>query len=507
MPKLRGMFAFTFYDSKSNELLVARDPFSIKPLFYAEAGGDIMFASEVQQLLLCDKVRSDINPQLVYEYAHTGATEHSNNSMFKDIKSFPAASFAKVNLGSTEPLTIKKYWEIDLGKKITPTFSEAVKEVRKLFLDSVRLHVRSDVEVGAALSGGIDSSAIVCAMHYINPEHKIHTFSYVASDYELSEEKWIDIVNEHVGAIVHKINVNNFDLVEDLDDLVKTQGEPFSGTNLYAQYRVFKAAKDNGIKVVLDGQGADEMLAGYLFYQPTVVVGLLKKFKWLRAAQFFNSCVQNTSTTPGSLLKGVLVELTPSLVYSFLKNLILKHKRIKWLSYEWVKKSMANQKKFYNREKKLATPLESHLFSSLCELGIPKLLRYEDRNSMRWSVESRVPFLHVELVEYLFSLPSEYLLGKNAESKLVFREAMRGIVPDSILDRKDKIGFATPEKAWLTQMDSWVKGVLKNSESLEIFETSELLKEWENVISGRTQFDNRCWRWINLITWIRANDK
>jgi asparagine synthase (glutamine-hydrolysing) len=157
--------------------------------------------------------------------------------------------------------------------------------------------------------------------------------------------------------------------------------------------------------------------------------------------------------------------------------------------------------------KNYAKPLKSHLKSSLCGLGIPKLLRYEDRDSMRWSVESRVPFLHTDLVEYLYSLPEEYLLNDDGTSKYVFREAMRGIVPDVILDRKDKIGFATPEKNWLTKMVPWVEQKLKSSKDIDAFDTEELTSEWSKIVSGQRTFDFRCWRWLNLIHLIKNNEK
>ena len=507
LPKLRGMFAFTFFDSRTRELLVARDPFGIKPLFYSKLNSGIAFSSEVQQLLLCEEVSSELDAQMTYEYLHTGATEHTSNTMFKDIKSFPPASFSKFSIDSDNLLEVKKYWEIDLRKSIQPTFDEAVIRVRELFLESIRLHMRSDVEVGAALSGGIDSSAIVCAMHHLNPKSRIHTFSYIADEENINEEKWVDIVNNHVNAIVHKIKVSKEELVEDLDDLIRTQGEPFSATNLYAQFRVFKEAKQEGIKVVLDGQGADEMLAGYLFYQGPVLANLIKSLKLKTAWTFFTASATNTSSTKKSLLKMVASELMPPGIMRLLRAVFLSNKRIGWLSSNWIRNKNVTKSLFYKRKDNSKLPLKSHLESSLCGLGIPKLLRYEDRNSMRWSVESRVPFLHIDFVEYLYSLPEEFLLSGNGTSKYVFREAMRGIVPDEILDRADKIGFATPEKLWLTKMDLWVKNILQSSSWIDIFEHKELEKEWERVVSGEVAFDFKCWRWINLICWIKANEK
>jgi asparagine synthase (glutamine-hydrolysing) len=504
LPKLRGMFAFTFFDSLKKEVIIARDFFGIKPLFYAELVNGIAFSSEVQQLLLCAGVSSQEDNQMVYEYLINGASEHSGQSMYKDIKHFPAASYAKVRIGTNEKLSFKKYWQIDLTKAIKPTFEEATKKVRELFLESVKLHMRSDVPLGAALSGGIDSSAIVCAVRHLYPQQELHTFSFIADDKKLSEEKWIDIVNKHVNAKVHKITATKEELVKDLDDLINTQGEPFGSTSIYAQYRVFKKANEQGITVMLDGQGADEMLAGYVLFQSTVLAKLIKQIRFFEAYNFFRSCSQNTSSTSKYLFQTTVYELMPAWLGKIAKKFFLKQKRIAWLSHDWVDTEVDDSKR-YKRKKNTKVPLKAHLKSNLCDFGIPHLLRYEDRDSMRWSIESRVPFLHVDLVEYLYSLPEEYLLNKNGVSKYIFREAMRGIVPDVILDRKDKVGFATPEKEWLTKMGDWVNDKLNSSHDITMLDHQELKREWQSVIKGEVAFDFRCWRWLNLITWLRNN--
>ncbi len=508
LPKLRGMFAFTFFDAAKKELLVARDFFGIKPLYYSCVGDNIIFSSEVSSILLNDDVSKKYNPQMIYEYLLTGASDHTTSSMYQDINQFPSASYSKIKIDGKKPIVnVIRYWDIDLNNKITPSFDEAVREVRRLFLDSVKIHMRSDVVVGAALSGGIDSSAIVCCVKHLYPEKQLHTFSFIAEDESLSEEKWIDIVNQHVNAKVHKIQVNREELVEDLDDLMVAQGEPFGSTSIYAQYRVFKEAKEKSIKVMLDGQGADEMLAGYIFFQASVLAASIRKLNFLKAYKFFNSCVKNTSSTSFYLFKITVQELLPSSIAQFLKKNLISSKKLKWLSTNWLFENAVSNKNIFRRKVNRKAPLKGHLKSNLLELGIPHLLRYEDRNSMRWSVESRVPFLDVDLVEYIYSLPEEYIINNEGLSKYVFREAMRGIVPDEILDRKDKIGFSTPEKSWLTKMDLWVKSELDNAVNFSMFDLKNLKSEWSRVLKGEVVFDFRCWRWINLIAWLSKNEK
>ena len=144
------------------------------------------------------------------------------------------------------------------------------------------------------------------------------------------------------------------------------------------------------------------------------------------------------------------------------------------------------------------------LLETLTHSSIPHLLRYEDRNSMHFAIESRVPFLHVDLVEYLYALPEEYLLSADGKTKCVFREAMRGIVPDEILGRHDKIGFATPERSWLEKLDSWVAEKLSYGEKLQCFDMAEIEREWKAVIGGRKEYSFKYWRWLNLIAWEKA---
>jgi asparagine synthase (glutamine-hydrolysing) len=505
--RFRGMFTFTFYDSLNDTLMVARDHFGIKPLFYTQVGDNLYFASEIVQLLQLEGVsRLDYDSRTIYEYLCAGAADHSERTMYKDIKQFPAAHYANflVNNGSFVPV---RYWDLDLSSKIRPTFKVASQKVRALFLESVALHMRSDVPVGAALSGGIDSSAIVCAIRHLYPKQEIHTFSYIASAEELSEEKWIDVVNDYIGAIDHKIVVSKEELIHDLDDLVNTQGEPFGSTSIYAQYRVFKEAKNQNIKVMLDGQGADEMLAGYIFFQASALAGYLTRGRFFKAFKFFKSCIANTSSTSKYLMLITISELLPVKHVSKIKSLFMRRKRIEWISDKWMRDENINDELAYRRKFSWRSPLRSHLKSTLTELGLPNLLRYEDRNSMRWSVESRVPFLYVDLVEYLYSLPEEYLLNGDGVSKHIFREAMRGIVPNEILDRMDKVGFATPEGDWLIEMDNWVSRELSKAKNMAIFSEEALSQEWLGVTQGTSKFDWRCWRWLNLINWFDNNER
>ncbi len=504
--RLRGMFAFVFYDRLTNKLLIARDYFGIKPLFWCRWEGGLAFASEVGPLLTLPGVSQNYSPQAAYDYLLTGISGHGSQSMYRDLQLVPAAHFIELDaksdsLGNLNPT---RYWSIDLNKKIKPSFEEAVRRVRELFLESIALHMRSDVPVGAALSGGVDSSSIVCAIRYLFPKQEIHTFSFIADDEGLSEEKWVDVVNAHANCITHKVRATNGDLVTNLDDLVHTQGEPFGSTSIYAQYKVFEKTKEQGIKVILDGQGADEMLAGYVSYQGSRLVSLLLSGNFIQAFNF----IRAANHWPGRSSRQVMLmagrELLPSIFRKLMRALVKKNIPPSWISKKWLVDSDVNPRPTFLHGTCGRDRLRSSLLETMSITSIPHLLRYEDRNSMRFSIESRVPFLHVDLVEYLYSLPEEYLISSDGCSKYVFREAMRGIVPDSILDRRDKVGFATPEKSWLSQMNIWVESHLAYADRVDCFDAGILKQEWNDVMAGNAAFSSTCWRWLNFLAWEKS---
>ncbi len=275
LTRMIGMWAFAIVDTTRRELVVARDPFGIKPLYTAVAGGRVAFASEHAALLSLPWVDRSEDPSAVYEYLVLGRTDAAEHTFHRGIRQLPAGSWARVDLDRIAPLEPVRYWRPRPGMvpgAESMSFAEAAAAVRERFMESVSLHLRSDVPVGACLSGGIDSSAIVCAMREIGgPQTEIHTFSYVPDDPRVSEERWIDLVARHVGAIRHTTRPDGASLTRQLDDLIAHQGEPFGSTSIYAQYEVFALAGAAGVKVLLDGQGADELLAGYVGYRITMI--------------------------------------------------------------------------------------------------------------------------------------------------------------------------------------------------------------------------------------------
>jgi asparagine synthase (glutamine-hydrolysing) len=502
LKRLIGMYAFAILDLPARRLFLARDVFGIKPLFYVQTHAGVAFASEIKALLELPDIGRAVDPQRLWQYLRFGQTDHGADTMFAHIKQLPAAHWLEFPLDKPSSVTPSRYWDLDLTETLDLSLDEAVCRLRDLFLESVRLHLRSDVPVGAALSGGIDSSAIVAVMRHLEPGLDLHTFSYIAEDPALSESVHVDVAARRAGAVRHTVQPTPEELIDDLDSLIDCQDEPFGGTSIYAQQRVFRLAKETGITVMLDGQGADEMLGGYRWYLSARLASLFRQGHFSKAWRFLSqirSLPGMDGITRLCLRAGdfMLPEGVQSLGRQFLgKELLPPSMNQQWFLDHGVQP-------FATDSSATRDVLRHQLYQSLTATSLPMLLRYEDRNSMAYGIESRVPFLTPPLAEFILRLPEEYLISPEGTSKNVFRLAMKGLVPEAILGRKDKIGFATPERGWLGQLYPWVDQVLRSESARDIpaLRVAEIAREWQRIRTGRRTFDSRVWRWVNLIRW------
>lgn len=505
--KLIGMFAFAVLDRQTQILTCVRDAFGIKPFFYSNSDVGFRFASEITALLSILPVKPSLNEQGAYDYLVHSDYESTSSTFLKGVLHLLPGHLIQLDLTTTVLSEPKRWWTPNIKERSDLSFSQASEMVRERFLDNMRLHLRSDVPLGAALSGGLDSSAVVCAMRHIEPNLPIHTFSFIATDSDMNEEHWVDRVNAHVSAIPHKVHVTAQELATDLDDMIKSQGEPFCSTSIYAQYRVFKLAKEHGMTVTLDGQGADEMLAGYNGYPGQRLRSLVETGCISQAWDFLNEWSQWPGRNKLFALKALLGQLTEGKLYAGLRKLNGNQLCPTWLNERilqdiGVSLSYPNKIPEYNLRGRRVV---EELAASLSQRGLRALLRHGDRNSMRFSIESRVPFLTTDLADLLLTLPEHFLIAQNGETKHVFRAAMRGIVPDDVLDRKDKIGFATPEKDWLMGMAPTIRNWLSVPIDLPFINQSALLREFDQVVKGTKPFSWQVWRWVNFCRWYQLN--
>jgi asparagine synthase (glutamine-hydrolysing) len=500
LPRLVGMFAFALLDTHRRTLLLARDFFGIKPLFYWKDSGRIFFASEIKALTAFGLSQPRANAERLLLYLRYGTTDFGSETMLSEVRQIPPAHFMEISVDGCAAREPRRYWTAESGETLDISLDDAAAQVRDLFLRNVEIHLRSDVPVGVALSGGIDSSAIVMGIRRLDPKAEIHAFSYISEDATSSEEKWIDMVAREARVHVHKVRASAEELAQDLDAMVRLQDEPFGSTSIYAQNRVFRSARAAGVKVMLDGQGADEILGGYNSYKGARLASLLRQGRWSQAAGFLGRLSGNGGI---GLYLGAAYSanyILPPAMQSIVRILARKDAFPAWLNRAWfAERGVGAEFAGYTDAKDVLRETLKRAVSRT----LPGLLRYEDRNSMASSVESRVPFLTPNLVGFLGVLPENCLIDLEGTTKSVFRKAMRGIVPDAILDRRDKVGFATPEKRWLTQLDGWVRSVLDGevAATLPFLNMGAVRREFEAVCQGRRPFGFHIWRWVNLIRW------
>jgi len=510
-PRLVGMFAFALLDTVEHRLLLARDFMGIKPLYYATWSGGLAFASEIKALLEVPAVSARVNPQSLHDYLRYGSVDQGRETMFADIRQFPAAHHAWIDLDRPEgPWSPQRYWTLgntDSGA-YHGSLDSAAEELRGIFLENVRLHLRSDVPVGSALSGGIDSSSIVAAVRELGGSAiDLRAIGYVAADPRISEERWIDLAADAASARVHKVSITPEELKQDLDSLIGAQDEPFGSTSIYAQYRVFRMAAEKGLKVMLDGQGADEIFAGYMSLLPYRWAGHVRAGSPWRAVRFMRFVAPYSGLSTRRFLLRGLGALAPASLHRPLSRLTGLQVVPKWMDGAWLKRRGIDTRVSPARRGH-RHDLRGVLDAALLDRSLPQLLRYEDRNSMAHSVESRVPFLTPRLVDFMQGLPESFLIDDHGLTKKVFRRAMRGIVPDPILDRRDKIGFEPPQRKWLAALDPWVRETLSPEavERLPCLRSGEMIRRWDIVGARQGRFDWTIWRWLNAITWANLYD-
>lgn len=504
LPRLVGMFAFVVLDREAATLTCVRDAFGIKPFFYTQEGGDFLFASEMPALVALKSTKAQPNWQRAYDYLVHGDYDSGPDTFFDGALQLQPGHLFVVDLAARSLGAVQRWWTPRIEQRSDLSFEEAAERVRENFLQSIRLHLRSDVPLGAALSGGVDSSAVVCAMRHVAPDHPIHTFSYVATGSALNEEKWADLVNRHVGAVAHKVVVNPQELARDLDDMIRAQGEPFGSTSIYAQYRVYQLAKESGVTVTLDGQGADEMLGGYVGFPGERVRSLLDEGHPAQAWAFLRQWARWPGRSMAMGAKATLAEWSAGALHELMRMAVGMNRTPDWIDGRVAHEMALRERvvRFRSGADADGRRMVAQMANLLTRHGLPGLLRHGDRNSMRFSIESRVPFLTLEQVDLMLSLPEHYLVSDTGETKHVFRRAMRGIVPDEILSRKDKIGFEPPEQQWLVSIADQARAWLSEDMQIPFVRRQALLAQFEDVIAGRRAFSWQVWRWINFYRWM-----
>jgi asparagine synthase (glutamine-hydrolysing) len=504
---LNGMWAFVLYDVRRQLLFGARDRFGVKPFYYVQNQGLFAFASEQKALLSLPGLPRQINRRALYSYLVEGETEREPQGLFEGIlELMPGQAFELTLPGGA----FRQWAYYHLSSQTqTETFDPSQfrrysEGVRAHLEEALRLRLRSDVPLGSCLSGGIDSSALVCLIDrhmqaspqpQVGAKQKVFTASFPGSP--LDESDWARRVVSQTQTKWYQVFPKAEHLLRDLEDLVYAQDIPFFSSSTYAQYRVMQLVQQQGLRVSLDGQGADELFSGYSRHFPVFMAGLWRAGQYTHLLRELRRA-DNSFASRNRLLSEGSKHLLARLVSPPIKRQLLLQSRpeLRYLQpWLW-------QQAGPGRE--APRSLNELLHAQLTGPDLKVLLRTADRNAMRFSVEARMPFAdHHPLLEYVAAIPDIYKV-RQGEGKALLREAMRGVLPEQVRQRRDKIGFATPEAAWLLQLKEQLRAYL--SDDLEEYlDVRQLRQDWNRLVpSAADRGTAYLWRLLNFAVWKKV---
>lgn len=439
LSKFNGMFAFAIYDSQKHSIFFARDRVGIKPLYYAQSGSKLYFASEIKALRKIPLQIFSINYQTLFDYLVFNRTDIFDETFYNEVQRIPKGYYGTYD---NSGLKLIQWWNPeDYIKNINykDSLDTIQDKIKSILLSAVQLRMRSDVPVGSCLSGGLDSSILLGILyHHNNVENDYSTFTASFPGHSLDEIEYVDCLNKRYPFKNYRTFPSADKMFDELQDFVYTNDEPTTNYSFYSQYRVMKLAKEHGITVLLDGQGGDESFAGYQYFHGFYLNGLFRNKNYLRL---------------GNELMKIIVRRQDKLAYqTFLFQILPDSKRQKILKktlphinsdfyYEYIDRSRIFNDFFDAKD--LNTSLVRHF-----QYKLEHLLRMEDRNSMAFSLEARVPYLDYRLIEYVLGIPEDLKI-KAGETKYLQKKAVGKYTVPEILNRKDKIGFGTPGDEWM----------------------------------------------------------
>jgi asparagine synthase (glutamine-hydrolysing) len=502
--RFNGMFGLAIWDRDEQRLTLARDHFGIKPVYLAVVphpageGQVLLFASEIRPILRSGLYERRVNDRTVYRYLQFRVHEDGTETFFDGITRLAPGEMLTADVGGIERRMFTRLKEelLELAHEQRPYDEAAAAEYRRRLVESVRMRLQSEVPVGTSLSGGLDSSAVAVIINQLLGEGdelstasvgtRQNTFSAVFPGAVNDEERYVDDVLEictgHVEG--HKILPTADEFKADLLDFVRTQEEPLISSGPYAQYQVMREATRH-VTVLLDGQGADEMMAGYIPYY----------FVYLRQLR-----------AQGRLAQARELARSVDVLYRLGRFTLADRLRLR----KKVPNGQLLDPEFRERfrdERFVVEPanLKKRLVEDLFHNSLPSLLRYEDKNTMRFSLEGRVPFLDKEVLKFVFSLSDEAII-KDGWNKRILRDATRGLLPESINRRRNKIGFTTPQIDWFMRLKNHFYTIfLSESFSLRPYwDFTEVIHAFEGWVKGENDVNTMTfWRLINLELWLR----
>lgn len=494
--KFNGMWAIAIWDVPNKKLILSRDRLGIKPLYYWYDGHIFAFASEIKCLLELGAPRT-VHEGLLYDYLSFGLLDHTHETFFAEIKKLPPAHFLELRREETH-LQVERFWDFEVSEELYSHNDEKYDaHFRELFTDSVHLRLRSDVPVGSCLSGGLDSSSIVTVANslmvlekQLDSQARQKTFSACFDNPALDEREYIEEVLQATGAEAHYVFPQANQFLSELEDLIWHQEEPFRSSSIYAQWCVMRRAREQGVIVMLDGQGGDELLCGYRKFYIFYFKELLKRDKIRLLSEFVKFASSWEILKTLNILQGMRY-LGGTRYTQGIQALLQPEFRKQHIERVWPLSSGS---------------LGQRIKADITQFSLPVLLRYEDKNSMAHSVEARLPFLDYRLVEMVSSLPLDQKI-RHGWTKYILRQALRGVLPEKIRLRKSKLGFATPEDDWFKRdLQPVIQQVFESplflNKYIDIRKLQDLYTKYQQ---GRTLYTSEFFfRFFILELWARC---
>jgi asparagine synthase (glutamine-hydrolysing) len=500
LQKFNGMFAFLMLDSQRQLLYAVRDRFGVKPLYYTHTSGYLAFGSEVKQLRKLPAYQFKLNEKIAYQYLCYSHIDHDSETFEEGVMQVRPGHFLKVDL--KENVVEETEWYQLQPRIWSGTELEATEAFAAVLKDAVKLRMRSDVPVGSALSGGLDSSTIVCLMRQVlddesHQKKQLETVTSSSLDKRYDETHYAELVNQQTNSHSHKTYPSFEKLQDDFDRLLWHMDYPFGSTSQFSQWCVFEAAGKAGLTVMIDGQGADEQLAGYGGNDLALYSGLIRKGKWTDLWQEVQGYKKRNGFLPKGFLIGGLIAQLPEAAGKAVPGRWnpWRQDHAEWLLPRNIDATTMPQ-----------DSLQRYLMSQVYVAPLPSLLRYEDRNSMAFSVESRTPFMDYRVLEFTMGLP-ERLVYRNNERKYILRQAFKGKVPQAVLDRQDKMGFVSAEERWMKEDGKeWFTHQMADSCKLlqDFVDPNLAMVYFHKMQQGNIPFTFDPWRVICLGQWLKS---
>ena len=502
LKKIQGMYAFVIIDLLKNEIFLVRDHCGIKPLYYAIQEGTIFFSSEPKALSRLLNRKVNLDDVQIINYLTLGIDSFGDETYFQGIKQVLPGHYVKANIVSGNLIcNTNQFWTIQIQDEFEMSKEEISEHLYELLRGVTRAHMQSDVPLGMTLSGGVDSSILALLAKSLSANGELNTFSFISNDMSVSEKHWVDLINQKSNSNSHFARINQSELIDNLIDFIDCQGEPVRTPSGLAQYMVYKTASQKGFKVLLDGQGADEVFGGYLGYPGSVLKEDLAKRNFVTATRFSLNWLRRFPDHRNTLIREIALD---SLPHFALKKLAHKGfpERINLINLE-DRNSIAFDRLFdlqKSQNAKNKRYLSSRLAHAVNSPELHSLLRIVDRNSMRWSVESRVPYLDKSIIEFANRIPHHLQVSIEAETKFLLKETFRDLLPQEIRYRK-KFGYSIGKNEWLPTVKQELirrKDSLTNFNFLDLENVQQLFR---NIESDKPLDSVIIWRLFNLVIW------